>query len=162
MLNSKVFDFSFFLGAKEKVESLEEGAKRYGGATLQRDGSIYSNVPGDEYIKMYEGDNKIAIYIPSTIDINTTIDNVPYVAETIRKLESRYDLNNIRFYNTKGTWYSDTLNEVIVEKITVVEVLLSKMNELDIRFFINIANWLKDELKQEGVSLEINDALAIV
>jgi len=41
-IDSKKFNFSFFLSNKVKVNNLEEAAKQHGGATLNFDTFVYS------------------------------------------------------------------------------------------------------------------------
>lgn len=160
-INSNVFDFSFFLSNKREVSKLEE-AKTYGGATISKDGSVYSNVPGDDFINVKEDKNTVAIFVPSTLNVNEEIDNSEYVISTVKYLLKRYSLKDISFYNTKGSWYSEDKDVVVIEKITVVEVELKTLTEIDIHFLMEIANKLKRGMNQEGISLKLNDSLAIV
>ena len=66
---------NFFLGGIEKVDSLEIGARKNGGATLFKNG-VYSNYDnGKNNITIDSKNNTISIIIPSTIDIDKEIDN---------------------------------------------------------------------------------------
>lgn len=161
-MNSNIFDFSFFLSAKENVESLEQGAMKNGGATIYKDGSIYSNIKGDDFISTNNKENAISVFVPNTMDVNTVIDNTEYVEKCINMIKDRYNLSNLFIYTTKGSWYSEDNEKVVIEKITVLEVKLRLLNEVDIKYFIKIANMLKEDMRQEGVSLQINNSLAIV
>lgn len=160
-IDSKKFNFSFFLSDSKKVASLEEGAKLYGGAT-QFDDGIYSNIEGSEYIKINENINNISLFVPSTVDISKHIDNSYYTNYCYNKIESLYSNNNKKYYDTKGSWYSDDLQKVIIEDITIITLELNIITEADIYNFIQLANWIKKEMSQEGVSIAINTALAIV
>ncbi len=62
---------TFYLAIRIQVESLEDGAIEYGGATLI-DGKIYSNVEESEELKL-NMKNTVGILVPSTIDININI-----------------------------------------------------------------------------------------
>lgn len=161
-MSSKIFDFSFFYSGSIEVTSLTEGAELYGGATQLRDGSIYSNIEKDEFISINEGLNTMSIYVPSTIDINVPIDNRPYVEDVLNKMLERYPLNDLFVANTSGSWYSDELGEVVIEDITIAEMHFDTLTELDVFFFKKIAETIKEEMRQSGVSLQINDSLAIV
>jgi len=160
-IDSKKFNFSFFLSDRKKVTSLEEGAKLYGGAT-QFDGGIYSNIEGGEYIKINENKNNISLFIPSTVDINKYINNKYYINYCYNKIKSLYNDNNIKYYDTKGSWFSDDLQKVVIENITIITVELNTITEADIINFIKLATWIKQEMQQEGVSIAINAALAII
>lgn len=160
-INSKKFNFSFFLSGRKKVASLEEGARLYGGST-QFDDGIYSNIEGSEYIKINENKNNISLFIPSTVEINKYINNKYYVNYCYNKIKSLYNDKNIKYYDTNGSWYSEDLNQIIIEDITIITLETDKLTEKDIKIFIQLANWIKKEMQQEGVSIAINTALAIV
>ena len=81
-INSNLFNFSFFLSGNKQVESLQEGAKKYGGATEFEDG-VYSNIEGNKYIEILPENNEISIFIPSTMDVKNKIDNDYYVKKSI-------------------------------------------------------------------------------
>ena len=161
LINSKKFNFSFFLSDSKKVTSLEEGAIKYGGAT-QFDDGVYSNYSKSEYIKINKNMNNISLFVPSTISINKRINNSYYVNYCYNKIKSLYTNNNIRYYDTKGSWYSEDLQEVVIEDIAIITLELDTITESDIYNFIHLANWIKKEMQQEGVSIAINTALAIV
>ena len=160
-INSKKFNFSFFLSDRKKVNSLEEGARLYGGAT-QFDDGVYSNYPKNEYIKINENKNSISLFIPSTVNIDKHINNNYYVNYCYNKIKSLYSNNNIRYYDTKGSWWSNDKNDIVKEDITIITVDAETITENDIYNFIQLANWIKKEMSQEGVSIAINTALAIV
>ena len=70
---------TFYLANRIQVESLEDGAVQYGGATLI-DGKIYSNIEESEELKL-NMKNIVGILVPTTINTNTTVDNKKYVKE---------------------------------------------------------------------------------
>ena len=72
MIDSRKFNFSFFLSGITKVKNLTEGALRFGGAT-EFDSGIYSNIPGDNFIHTQKDKNQISIFIPSTKNINQKV-----------------------------------------------------------------------------------------
>lgn len=160
-INSKNFNFSFFLGGRQKVNSLEEGARKFGGATKFENG-IYSNIPGNEYITLNESNNTISLFVPSTIDVNKKADNTEQVNYCIRQLKRYYNNANITFYDTKGSWFSEDLQKVVIEDITIISLNIATITEQDINIFVNLAEYIKQSMNQEGVSIAINTALAIV
>ena len=161
MINSKKFNFSFFMSDRKKVDSLQTGAIENGGAT-KFDDAIYSNIEGNQYIEL-KSNNQISIFIPSTMDINNKIDNQYYIKKSINYLEKYYSIsNNLKYYKTTGSWYSDSLNKVVIEDITIITLNLIELNETDIHIFITLANMIKKEMNQEGVSIAINESLAII
>jgi hypothetical protein len=160
-IDSTKFNFSFFLSNRKKVKSLEEGALKYGGSTKYNTG-IYSNIPGGQNIKINKSINTISIFIPSTINISQRINNKQYVQYAVNHIQRFYPYRKVIFYDTKGSWYSDSLNQVIIEDITIITLRLKELNELDINIFVDLATNIKYMMQQEGVSIAINQALAIV
>lgn len=106
----------FFLGGVEKVDSLESGARKNGGATLFKNGvfSNYDNKKNDIIVDSKK--NTISIIIPSTLDADKEIDNKEYVNYYSSIIKNCAKFKNVFFYNSYGSWYSDNLNKVIVEK----------------------------------------------
>ena len=160
-IDSKKFNFSFFLSDRKKVGSLEEGAIKYGGAT-QFDDAIYSNYGNSDFIRVDNNNNNISIFIPSTVNINQRVNNSYYVNYCYNKLESLYSNNNKKYYDTRGSWFSEDLQKVVIENVTIITLELNTITEADIINFIELATWIKQEMSQEGVSISINSALAIV
>ena len=161
-INSKLFNFQFFLSSNKKVKSLSDGAISHGGAT-KFDDAIYSNTEGSEMIELKESDNEISIFIPSTSDVNNKIDNKKQVKKSVNYLKRFYSItDNLKYYNTEGSYYSEDLNEIIIEDITIVTLKLDTLTESDIQIFTDLAEIVKKDMSQEGVSIAINTALAIV
>ncbi len=161
MINSKQFNFSFFLSDRKKVNSLEAGAKKYGGSTRYNNG-IYSNIPGSDYIKVNDKHNTLSIFIPSTMDIDKKTDNSDIISYSVNYLKKYYDNNDVIYYNTNGSWYSDDKQATIIEDITIISIDLVTVTDKDIDIFKTLALYIKQAMNQEGVSISINTALAIV
>lgn len=160
LLNSKKFkQISFFLANRREVNSLEEGAKLYGGATLL-EGKFYSNYEDGNFIKLLEGKNSISIIIPSTLDADVKIDNSEYVAKYLKILNKEYE--KIIVNNSMGSWYSDDLNKVIIEKNTIITINSKNLNAEDVNSMLNLAILIREDMKQEAVSVLVNDSLCIV
>ena len=161
LLNSKKFkQINFFLGGRKEVDSLEEGAKKYGGATLLS-GKFYSNYENSDYINLLEGENSISVIIPSTLDADTEIDNAEYVTRYLKILNKEYR-GKITVCNSKGSWYSEDLNKVIIEKNTIITVNTDNIEAEEVNSILNLGILIKNDMRQEAVSVLINDALCIV
>ena len=160
-INANQFNFNFFLGGRKKVKSLSDGAMQHGGAT-QFKNDIYSNVEASDLIDINDIKNTLALFVPSTLDTDKKIDNTSYVLSTIQKIQNRYKLDDITYYDTSGSWYSEDMQKVVIEDITIIEIDLQKVTELDIKFFQKLALEIKKVMNQEGVSFTVNNALAIV
>ena len=153
----------FFLGANKLVESLETGARQYGGAT-KFDNGIYSNYDnGKNSIEVDTKCNTLSIIIPSTIDVDKEIDNEKY-AEYYRKIINNYfHSTRIDTYKSTGSWYSEDLNKVVIEKNAIITARVDReVTNNDIQFMLNLGKIVKKDMTQEAVSVLINEALCLV
>lgn len=104
---------------------------------------------------------RVAIYVPSTINIDKSIDNAHYVNMVTTKLCKLF--GGATSYNAMGSWYSDELKKVITENITIIYSNCTKKQlENNIFQVWDIANDLKNTMAQECISLEINGDLYFV
>ena len=146
----------FYLANRIEVESLEAGAIKYGGATALN-GKIYSNIEESEELNL-NMKNTVGILVPSTIDVNTIVDNKKYVENVENTLK---DFGKaISKFDSKGSWYSDT-EGVVVEENTIV-TFESNGNPFDLQLLKYLAEKLKSDMKQEAITIILNDGIAIV
>ena len=152
----------FFLGGIEKVDNLEIGAQKNGGATLFKEG-VFSNYDnGENNIIIDSNKNTISIIIPSTIDVDKEIDNKKYVEYYSSIIKNYAKFKNVFFYNSIGSWFSDDLNKVIIEKNTIITIEVDDLTSKDIMFMINLGKIVKKDMTQEAISVIINNALCLV
>lgn len=104
---------------------------------------------------------RVAIYVPSTLDVDKNIDNSIYVNMVTSKLCKLF--GGATSYNVMGSWYSDELKKVVTENVTIVYSNCTK-GQLENNIFQvwDIANTLRLEMSQECISLEINGDLYFV
>lgn len=146
----------FYLANRVEVESLEAGAIKYGGATALN-GKIYSNIEESEELNL-NMKNTVGILVPTTIEVNTTIDNKKYVEDVENTIK---DFGKaISKFNSRGSWYSDT-EGVVVEENTIV-TFESNGNPFDLQLLRYLAEKLKSDMKQEAITIILNDGIAIV
>ena len=146
----------FYLANRVEVESLEAGAIKYGGATALN-GKIYSNIEESEELNL-NMKNTVGILVPSTIDVNTIVDNKKYVEDVENTLK---DFGKaISKFDSRGSWYSDT-EGVVVEENTIV-TFESNGNPFDLQLLKYLAEKLKSDMKQEAITIILNDGIAIV
>ena len=146
----------FYLANRVEVESLEAGAIKYGGATALN-GKIYSNIEESEELNL-NMKNTVGILVPSTIDVNTIVDNKKYVEDVENTIK---DFGKaISKFDSKGSWYSDT-EGVVVEENTIV-TFESNGNPFDLQLLKYLAEKLKSDMKQEAITIILNDGIAIV
>ena len=146
----------FYLANRIQVKSLEDGAVQYGGATLI-DGKIYSNIEESEELKL-NMKNTVGILVPTTIEVNTTIDNKKYVEDVENTIKDFGKV--ISKFDSKGSWYSDT-EGVVVEENTIV-TFESNGNPFDMQLLKYLAKKLKYDMKQEAITIILNDGIAII
>lgn len=160
-INSNQFSFSFFLSNRKKVESLESGAIENGGATYNKNtNELYSNIAGSDFIELNDN-NKLSIFIPDTININEKTDNLKYAEYIANQIRNRYNnVNDIEY--GLGSWYSDDLQKIVYDNITIASVNLATVTKKDIQFFIKLAEYIKREMAQEAVTITINNALCLI
>lgn len=159
-INSSKFNFQFFLSSNKKVASLKQGALLHGGATKYQNGT-YSNIQGNSDIIINDEHNTLSIFIPSTLNVNKQTNNSKYVDYSIEYIKENYGIENIAFYKTKGSWLSEN-NKVVYDDITIISFECLTLTESDIQAMINLANYIKYQMSQEGVSININSSLAII
>ena len=146
----------FYLANRVEVESLEAGAIKYGGATALN-GKIYSNIEESEELNL-NMKNTVGILVPSTIDVNTIVDNKKYVEDVENTIK---DFGKaISKFDSRGSWYSDT-EGVVVEENTIV-TFESNGNPFDLQLLRYLAEKLKSDMKQEAITIILNDGIAIV
>lgn len=164
-INSKQFNFSFFLSNKKPVQSLEESAIKYGGAThnLFTD-EMYSNIPGNDFIEIDPVRNIISLFLPDTVNVSEKADRklLEKVGMYLKdKIVNRY--NDLPLAEKAiRSWYSEDLQRVIYDNIILLNLPLDNLTITDINFFIRLAQYIKKEMSQEGVSIAFNNSLAIV
>lgn len=168
-IDSRKFDFSFFLSNRTKVDDLDQAAKQYGGATRNIDtGETFSNIPGSEFIDVEKGEvNTLSVYIPDTINTNEEINKELHqeiLYEIVHKIFDKYGSRGYTptYEKGLGSWYSEELQKVVYDNIIIASVDLERVETSDIKFFISLAKFIKRKMKQEGVTITINTAMAIV
>ncbi len=104
--------------------------------------------------------NQIAIYIPTTIDVDQKLDTTPYVERTLAFLGQRF--GGATTNTAHGVWNSADAG-LVGEDIHIVRSYTTQA-DLD-RFLQEILHYvegLKQELKQEAMAVEINLKLILI
>lgn len=106
--------------------------------------------------------NKISIYVPSTIDVNKVNSNFENLTQnTIDKLKKDFN-TDVQRYNTQGAWKSEDGN-IVYEDINILTIDATEENfENTLDYFISLAKQFKKDLSQEGISIGINKGLLII
>lgn len=108
----------------------------------------------------FDLDSKVAIYVPSTINVSKETDNRKQVLNVIRRLSEMF--GGATASDAVGGWVSQS-GEVIVEKVKVVYSFCTTGQLKDrIDDILSICEDIKNEMKQEAVTLEINGQVKFV
>ena len=109
---------------------------------------------------LFKLSSKITVYVPSTIDINTKIDNSEYVNRTATLLSDCF--GGATSTNALGYWTSPSAG-LVKEKSTLVFAYCSE-NDLEnhLEKVIDFCDKLKSELSQDAIALEINGEMYFI
>jgi hypothetical protein len=101
----------------------------------------------------------VKIYVPSTLNVDIAIDAKKFIERV------EYELSNMfggcTSYETFGSYVSDS-GKLVREAVTVVNSFSTKIENEQMEMVIQICEWLKMEMSQECVSLEVNGRLYFI
>ena len=108
----------------------------------------------------FDLDSKVAIYVPSTLNVNEQTDNTAQVMNIIRKLSTLF--GGATASDAVGGWVSES-GETVIEKVKIVySFCTSDQLKEHISTIIAICEELKTEMSQEAITLEINGQVKLV
>lgn len=109
---------------------------------------------------LYSLDHNIKLYIPSTVNTSKQIDNSEWVKKTLTLFSGLF--GGSTSYDAMGSWVSNK-EGLIVEKITIVESYATREQvEKGLEQVVQYAKSLKNEFKQEAISLEYDNRLYFI
>lgn len=104
---------------------------------------------------------KVAIYVPSTVNVNQSIDNSQFVSKVAVELSKLF--GGATQTKAVGSWFSQELNKLVTENVTIVYSNCTKSDlEKHLLQVVNIASQLCSDMTQECISLEINNVLHFI
>lgn len=102
----------------------------------------------------------IGVFIPSTTDVDTSIDPEQYIDQTLNFLAERFGGATSR--EASGVWLSEAAG-LVGEKVHIVE---SYMSQADLNLYldeiVSFVKELKHTLKQEAMALEVDRKLTLI
>lgn len=105
-------------------------------------------------------DSNIKIYVPSTINVNTEIENTEKVEQTLKFLSGLF--GGATSYNALGCWVSQS-EGLVKEKVNICESYTNeKALHENITLVVEYCEKLKKEMYQEAISLEVNNQLYFI
>ena len=103
---------------------------------------------------------EIAIFVPSTIDVDKSIDSSEYVKKTLAKLSGIF--GGATAQSAYGGWVSESGN-LVTEKVTIVYAnCTSEQLEANISECVSFAKQLCREMSQECISVRVNGKLGFI
>ena len=104
--------------------------------------------------------SSVKVYVPSTFEVNKTIDNSEYVDKTLCFLSECF--GGATAFEALGCW-SSIQNGLVKENI---KICVSYCDTESLNKYINSVvthcENIKNEMKQESVSLEVNNVLYFI
>ena len=108
----------------------------------------------------FDLDCKVSVYVPSTVNVNESIDNSAQVMDVITKLSKLF--GGATASKAVGGWVCED-GKTVVESVTIVYAFCtSEQLNNNIDDVISICENLRDSMKQEAISLEINGQLGFI
>lgn len=135
-----------------------------GDKTLSFSGSEQKEImPGEAihaFVDRLERNNRIGIFIPTTINVNTSADTSEFVSETLKFMGRKF--GGATSEEAIGVWNSKDIGIVdekvfIVHSYTTSKALRDHLNEV-----VEFVKSLKTSLNQESMALEINKRLTLI
>lgn len=100
------------------------------------------------------------IYVPSTTDVNTPIDNAATVAKTLEFLSNMF--GGATATAARGAWVSTSAG-LVVEDVTICYAFCTLAGKIkNRRRIMEYAAGLRNDMKQDAISVEIDGRLFFV
>jgi CRP-like cAMP-binding protein len=114
----------------------------------------------DLFVSRLEKSNQLAIFIPTTYDVNIEIDTSAYIDRSLAFLGERFGGATVE--EAKGIWNSEEIG-LIGEKMYKVHTYVTSTDlKKHLDEVVEYVKSIKDELKQEAMAIEINQKLTLI
>lgn len=104
--------------------------------------------------------SKVSIIVPSTYDVDKAIDSTAYVDAILTALSDMF--GGATASDTLGCWLSPTAGLVKEKSVTVFAYCHEKDLADNIGAIIEKCEWLKSEMKQEAIAMEVNGEMYFI
>ena len=104
--------------------------------------------------------NFVSVYVPSTVDVNTPASQEK-IADVIRFVSAKFaaKFGGSTVTTAKGYWIADN-GELVEDNITIVKSFHA--DEGAFAFACEIAQFVKEALTQEAVTVETNQGIEFI
>ena len=113
-----------------------------------------ANTMPKKLVNMFKLSSKVTVYVPSTIDINTPIDTAEWVDSTATLLSNCF--GGATSTEALGYWTSPTAGLVKEKSVMVFAYCSDSDLQAKIETVIDFCEFMKSELKQDAIAIEIN------
>ena len=104
--------------------------------------------------------HSVALFVPSTMDVDQAVDNRVQVQETLSFLGNLF--GGATSSNAEGAWRSED-SGIVTEQVTIVKTFVSrKALDTYLDEVFNFASQLKVNMKQEAVAVSVDNRLILV
>lgn len=99
-------------------------------------------------------ENTVKVYVPSTVNVDKVmVDNSKFVDVALAEMSEAF--GGATSQNGVGCWMSERLG-LVKENVTIVYSYVDKLTDDTINKVVGLAEWIKAEMSQEAVAIEIN------
>lgn len=103
--------------------------------------------------------HSVAIYVPSTTDVNKQADNAQWVDKVQSTLSELFGGNTA--HNASGAWMSPDFG-LVREDVVICQSFADDLTDDNLQTVYDLANLVKSGMSQEAVSVEIDGTLYLV
>lgn len=105
--------------------------------------------------------SKVAIYVPSTINVNQAFDSTQKVEETLRFMGSKF--GGATSVKARGSWVNQFDSSLVIEDITIcVSYTNQETLEESIEDLKKYCIEMKEQLQQQSIAIELKDSLYLI
>lgn len=106
--------------------------------------------------------NAISLYIPTTVDVNASVDTTPYVERTLAFLGQLFGGATTTTIKARGVWNSAEVG-LVSEDIHIVRSYATQTDlDAHLQQILDYVEQLKQALRQEAMAVEINQKLLLI
>lgn len=103
---------------------------------------------------------RIALYVPSTTEANKAIDNKKQVEKVLTEFCQMY--GGATCTQARGGWLSKSVG-LVLENVSIIYAnCTKKARRANMHRLLALAVSIKNEMKQESVTIEINNKIAFI
>ncbi len=114
----------------------------------------------EAFVDRLQRNNQIAVFIPTTYEVNKPVDTTRYIDETLAFLGKRF--GGATSEEVKGIWNSNEIG-LVGERLFKVHTYATAGDlQKELNDVIEYVSGMKEDLKQEAMAIEINQRLTLI